>query len=333
MMDKKEALKKIKEGDFNLEDADKEIRADKEIVMAAVREWGPDLEFADDSLKADKDVVLAAIKDDGQVLEYADASLKSNKDVVLVAIKNSGSALEYTDESFKSDKKIVLLAVQHDGNALEYASQSLKGDKDIVDAAVAQNEMAIQFASDSLLTSKANLLESVKQCINKSGEPVACKTQYGTWIKEKEIGVLTSESKKIDGYVLWQNKSNIIFSWNLPDSSKAVIDSLNIDWESHEEIKFDGMEVSEDSEGKGSEAYDKDDNEIVDFQDFEGDGDTEIIFYGPSTGLWGIYISLKDNQAIIFENMEGAWTMGTPDGNKERIKDQQTVIELVGDIL
>ena len=40
MMDKKEALKKTKSGDIYLEDVDKELRADKEVVLAAVKQDG-----------------------------------------------------------------------------------------------------------------------------------------------------------------------------------------------------------------------------------------------------------------------------------------------------
>ena len=36
-MDKKEALKKIKEDDFFLDDADKKLKADKEVVLAVIK--------------------------------------------------------------------------------------------------------------------------------------------------------------------------------------------------------------------------------------------------------------------------------------------------------
>ena len=38
MMDKKEALKQIKAGDIYLEDVDKELRADKEVVLEVVQQ-------------------------------------------------------------------------------------------------------------------------------------------------------------------------------------------------------------------------------------------------------------------------------------------------------
>ena len=39
-MDKKEALKQIKAGDFSLADADDKLKADKKIVLAAVKQDG-----------------------------------------------------------------------------------------------------------------------------------------------------------------------------------------------------------------------------------------------------------------------------------------------------
>lgn len=51
-MDKKEVLKQIKAGDIYLEDVDKELRADKEVVLAAVQQDGYALEYADKKLRA-----------------------------------------------------------------------------------------------------------------------------------------------------------------------------------------------------------------------------------------------------------------------------------------
>tara|TARA_B100001758_G_C18207855_1_gene503378 strand:+ start:399 stop:530 length:132 start_codon:yes stop_codon:yes gene_type:complete len=39
-MDKKEALKQIKAGELSLEDVDKKLQADKEVVLAAVQQDG-----------------------------------------------------------------------------------------------------------------------------------------------------------------------------------------------------------------------------------------------------------------------------------------------------
>ena len=106
-MDKKEALKLIKAGIFSLANADKKLKADKEVVLASVKQDGFALQDADKKLKKDKKIVLAAVKQDGRSLKYADKKLKADKDVVLAAVKKSGDALEYADDSLKNDPDIL----------------------------------------------------------------------------------------------------------------------------------------------------------------------------------------------------------------------------------
>ena len=53
-MDKKEALKQIKAGNFSLQDADKKLQADKEVVLAVVKQDASFLEHADNKFKGDK---------------------------------------------------------------------------------------------------------------------------------------------------------------------------------------------------------------------------------------------------------------------------------------
>ena len=149
-MDKKEALKQIKAGNFTLADANKKLKADKEVVLAAVKQYGYALDGADDKLKADKEVVLAAVKQDGFALYYADDKLKADKEIVLEAVKQNGSNLEHADDSLKKDKKIVLEAVKQDGSSLQHADDSLKKDKEIVLIAVKKNPQILRYADISL---------------------------------------------------------------------------------------------------------------------------------------------------------------------------------------
>ena len=51
-MDKKEALKQIKSGDISLEDVDKKLKADKDVVLAALKQDGWTLEYTDKKLQA-----------------------------------------------------------------------------------------------------------------------------------------------------------------------------------------------------------------------------------------------------------------------------------------
>ena len=149
-MDKKEALKQIKAGNFTLADADEKLKADKEVVLAAVKQDGFALGDADDKLKADKEVLLAAVKQNGFALYYADDKLKADKEIVLEAVKQNGSNLEHADDSLKKDKKIVLEAVKQDGSSLQHADDSLKKDKEIVLIAVKKNPQILRYADISL---------------------------------------------------------------------------------------------------------------------------------------------------------------------------------------
>ena len=99
-MDKKEALKQIKEKSslrvarflisYN------KLKADKEVVLAAVEQGGDFLQYADEKLKADEEIVLTALKNGG-TLQYADDKLKADKKFVLKAVKQSDIVLRDAD--------------------------------------------------------------------------------------------------------------------------------------------------------------------------------------------------------------------------------------------
>ncbi len=57
-MDKKEALKQIKAGNFSLADADEKLKADKEVVLAAVKQDARALQYADKKLELIKRLFL-----------------------------------------------------------------------------------------------------------------------------------------------------------------------------------------------------------------------------------------------------------------------------------
>ena len=78
-MNKKEALKQIKAGNFSLLNADNKLKADKEVVLAAVKQDGRALRHADKKLKADKEIVLAAIKSEPSCIQYAGDKIRSDK--------------------------------------------------------------------------------------------------------------------------------------------------------------------------------------------------------------------------------------------------------------
>ena len=91
-MDKKEALKIVRDDGLKFKDLPDHFKKDKEIVLAAIkyinsavgRKGGYVLKFADDSLKKDKEVVLAAVKSNEAALEFADDSLKNDPDILKI---------------------------------------------------------------------------------------------------------------------------------------------------------------------------------------------------------------------------------------------------------
>ena len=63
-MDKKEALKQIKAGDFFLGNADEKLKTDKKFILAVVKQdvSALDLDYVDDSLKNDPDILAIVNK-------------------------------------------------------------------------------------------------------------------------------------------------------------------------------------------------------------------------------------------------------------------------------
>ena len=339
-MDKKEALKQIKAGELSLYDVDKKLQADKEVVLAAVKQDGTALEYADKKLKADKEVVLAALKQDGYALDYADKKLKADKEVVLAALKQNVDALEYADKKFKADKKIVLAAVKQYGDALQYADKKLKADKEIVLAAVKQNRYSLEYADKKLQVDeevvttalkdkkliaeyfqeklaktkgKKEVLNQIKKFLQTSGDLTEGRANYGSVMEEeRETGTFTMEDgKEIEGYIIWYNKTGGDLIWNLPDSTDDFFNALEkIEWvESEDEdvkdtITYDDMDFSS-SDGKGSNAYDENDKEIIEYTyNLNPYSDTEVIYLESRYKPTEITVNFKSEKSVIFENSE-----------------------------
>ena len=75
------------------------------------------LQFASKELRADKEVVLAAVKggSDGWLLEYVSKELRADKELVLDAIGSySPDALRFASKELRADKEVVLAALTCD---------------------------------------------------------------------------------------------------------------------------------------------------------------------------------------------------------------------------
>ena len=127
----------IYNGYMNMSEDDlKQLKDDRNVVLAAVKVNANALEYASEELKDDKEVVLAAVKKSGNALEYTSKKLKDNREVVLAAVKKSGNALRHASEELQGDKEVVLAALKKSGNAFKYASNTLKDDKYVAKVAM-----------------------------------------------------------------------------------------------------------------------------------------------------------------------------------------------------
>ena len=104
-MNKKEILKKIKNGTFFLKDAEDKLKGDEEVVLESVKLNGLYLKFAHEKLKANKKIVLTAVKQNGMAIYFANNKLKADKEIALEAVKNNIEALEYVDSKIKNSLK------------------------------------------------------------------------------------------------------------------------------------------------------------------------------------------------------------------------------------
>ncbi len=317
--DRDEVLAAVKKDGHALKDADESLRKDKEIVLAAVRTNGSALEHADKSLKKDREFVLAAVKKNYYALKYADESLRKDKEIVMAAVKQDGSALEHADKSLKKDREIVLEAVKQNGFALQYAARSLRKDREIVMAAVKKDRLALEYADESPATER-------------------CSAEFGVWEEEQEYGTFIvnrdGESEKIEGYIMYGNKSSVTLTWVLPDSADAAIETLEKDEWSDDEIKYDEQEGFESSMGKSADAFDENDNPMGDYDEFLGGGETEVIAFSSMSGPSNITITKKNDKEVVFEPSKGdSWTMKTADGQPQTIPNYKEVLVLVRKLL
>ena len=118
---------------------DKEQLADKEFILDLYKR-GADinqlpLNKVSKELRADREVVIAAVKQEPLQLKWAQKSLRGDKEVVMAVVSVYGSQLGDASDSLRADKEVVLAAVENDSWALEYVDKSLQKDPDIIKAA------------------------------------------------------------------------------------------------------------------------------------------------------------------------------------------------------
>merc|ERR1711896_13437 len=76
------------------------------------------LQYASKDLKADREIVLAAVKNRGSLLRNAPKELKNDREIVLAALMNTGNALEFASEEW-ADQVCALVRGHSSGDFVE----------------------------------------------------------------------------------------------------------------------------------------------------------------------------------------------------------------------
>ena len=73
-------------------------------------------------------------------------------------------------------------------------------------------------------------VEKINNWINESGKPIRCASDYIVWENEQEDGTFTikkdGKPEEIEGYIMWENKTSVILTWELPDYASNAIETL-----------------------------------------------------------------------------------------------------------
>ena len=197
-----------------LEYTSKELKNDKEIVLAAVKQQGNALEFASKELQQDEEVALASLENYWEYppVDYIDEKLLQNKDfivkaaavddfilyafrydetlkhwcsdidVVIAAMGKSGDAINFMDDKLFDDRDFVLKLVEVRNSAFRYSNKKFFDDKEIILKAVKTNGNALRFATKKLKDDEETVLAAI------SNKPAAIK--YASEKLQKRFGKL-----------------------------------------------------------------------------------------------------------------------------------------------
>ena len=106
-MDKKEALKKVKENGWYLDELPANLKKDRDIVFEAVKSEPGAIEYADKPLQDDKEIVNMCIinSKNGMLMKHAGKKLKKNKEFIMNLLKKTKDnyVFEYADKSLEND--------------------------------------------------------------------------------------------------------------------------------------------------------------------------------------------------------------------------------------
>ena len=136
--------------EYALRRASREIRANREAVLAAVAQGGWNLEYASEELRRDPEVALTAVKNTGSALQHVPAELQeANKAIVIAALESPLTAWMYVSEALRGDADIVIAAIKGDELDVHFLKPAtLYANKEVLLAAVAKDGCAIIYADE-----------------------------------------------------------------------------------------------------------------------------------------------------------------------------------------
>ena len=96
---------------------------DISVIINAIKKYGFVIEYASKNLRDNKEVMLAAVSTDGYSLRYASENLRENKEVVLAAVKNFGPALSYASINIQQDEDAQYDCIEYFKNKIEILNE------------------------------------------------------------------------------------------------------------------------------------------------------------------------------------------------------------------
>jgi hypothetical protein len=184
-------------------------------------------------------------------------------------------------------------------------------------------------------------VEQINNWANTSGKLAQGTANYLSVIEqEREMGTFTGVGEnpsKIDGYIDWVNKTGRDIAWDFPDSLNDFLAALEqIKWiESEDEsnISYDEMEFSS-SRGINSTQFNVNGKEITKYDEFEGGGDTEVIYLESEYEPTAITITYENGQKVVFDRTgTDNWTVKIALEPSKNVPDYRAVLMLVRTLL
>ncbi len=166
---------------------------------------------------------------------------------------------------------------------------------------------------------KKEVLKQINKFLKTSGDLNEGRAGYASVIEnERETGTFVisgddedgEEGTEIEGHTIWENKTGGDVIWNLPDSTDNFLAALEqIEWVTADDedvkdtITYDDMNFS-DSRGIGSTAYDTNNKEITKYDEFQGGGDTEVIYLNSTYKPSDINVNFKSKKNVTFDRID-----------------------------